>query len=248
MLIIIYYIMGRKSKYRTYLKPFCYYCDKEYNTEAILYQHQKAKHFACLISKCSKRCSTGPSLYDHVKKMHNLEIKQVNNAINGRNSIDISIYGMDGVPMTLINYKLKLKIEEKKKKLLKEGDKSIEIDPSIKKLNKKEFLKFKSDVNFYHNPNIINITRSNDQIKALNIMYSNIPSLSSLININNSLLLKKVIYDRNGQPINYIGGFNHNYSNNIQHIKPVETIPTENNIKINDSNIPLPESSIPIPK
>ena len=110
--------MGRKKGHIVTLKPFCYYCDKEFNNELILHQHQKARHFNC--AKCKKRFSTAPALDTHELQVHRSSLKRVPNAKAGRDSFDISIYGMDGVPIELINYKLAEKVEQKKRKLIKE--------------------------------------------------------------------------------------------------------------------------------
>ena len=56
--------MGRKKRDLSYLKPFCYYCDKVFNNEIILHQHQKAKHFTC--TYCKKKFSTATSLHGHI--------------------------------------------------------------------------------------------------------------------------------------------------------------------------------------
>ena len=111
--------MGRKKGHIVTLKPFCYYCDKEFNNELILHQHQKARHFNCV--KCRKRFSTAPALDTHEIQVHRSSLKRVPNAKAGRDSFDISIYGMDGVPIELINYKLAEKVEQKKRKLIKEN-------------------------------------------------------------------------------------------------------------------------------
>lgn len=53
--------MGRKKKKQT--KPWCWYCNREFDDEKILLQHQKAKHFKCHI--CHKKLYTGPGLQIH---------------------------------------------------------------------------------------------------------------------------------------------------------------------------------------
>ena len=93
--------MGRKQRHLVTLKPFCYYCDKEFNNEIILHQHQKARHFNCV--SCRKRFSTAPALGTHIIQVHKDKIQRVPNAKAGRDTFDISIYGMDGVPIELIN-------------------------------------------------------------------------------------------------------------------------------------------------
>jgi Zn finger protein HypA/HybF involved in hydrogenase expression len=53
--------MGRKKKKQT--KPWCWYCNREFDDEKILLQHQKAKHFKC--HQCHKKLYTGPGLQIH---------------------------------------------------------------------------------------------------------------------------------------------------------------------------------------
>ena len=47
--------MGRKKKKPC--KPWCWYCNRIFDDEKILIQHQKAKHFKCHI--CHKKLYTG---------------------------------------------------------------------------------------------------------------------------------------------------------------------------------------------
>uniref|UniRef100_A0A8C2PY50 Zinc finger protein 207, a n=1 Tax=Cyprinus carpio TaxID=7962 RepID=A0A8C2PY50_CYPCA len=69
-----------------HLSPFCLvYCNRDFDDEKILIQHQKAKHFKCHI--CHKKLYTGPETIDGVP-----------NAIPGRTDIELEIYGMEGIP------------------------------------------------------------------------------------------------------------------------------------------------------
>jgi hypothetical protein len=86
--------MGRKKKKQT--KPWCWYCNREFEDEKILLQHQKAKHFKCHI--CHKKLYTGPGLQIHSIQVHKENIDKVPNAIKGRDNIEIEIYGMEGIP------------------------------------------------------------------------------------------------------------------------------------------------------
>jgi hypothetical protein len=45
--------MGRKKKRVD--KPVCWYCDRSFEDEKILIQHQKAKHYKC--AWCHKKCA-----------------------------------------------------------------------------------------------------------------------------------------------------------------------------------------------
>ena len=65
--------MGRKKKKQT--KPWCWYCNREFDDEKILIQHQKAKHFKCHI--CHKKLYTGPGLSIHCMQVHKETIDKV---------------------------------------------------------------------------------------------------------------------------------------------------------------------------
>lgn len=105
--------MGRKKKKQS--KPWCWYCNREFDDEKILLQHQKAKHFKCHL--CHKKLFTGPGLQIHAIQVgsilllfqdsfsastpfqvHKETIDKVPNAIKGRDNIEIEIYGMEGIP------------------------------------------------------------------------------------------------------------------------------------------------------
>ena len=173
--------MGRKKGHIVTLKPFCYYCDKEFNNELILHQHQKARHFNCV--KCRKRFSTAPALDTHEIQVHRSSLKRVPNAKAGRDSFDLSIYGMDGVPIELINYKLAEKVEQKKRKLIKENKMVGNIEGKDNK-NNLNYLDIKEQKDkdirdllmksseqggegFYHNPDSINLTLKQNQMKSM---------------------------------------------------------------------------------
>ena len=197
--------MGRKKGHIVTLKPFCYYCDKEFNNELILHQHQKARHFNCV--KCRKRFSTAPALDTHEIQVHRSSLKRVPNAKAGRDSFDISIYGMDGVPIELINYKLAEKVEQKKRKLIKEHKMAGNIEDKSK--NNMNYLDIKEQKDkdirdllmktseqggegFYHNPDSINLTLKQNQMKS---MFINRPQNN--INNNSSNLYKDNIDKKN---------------------------------------------------
>ncbi|XP_047327470.1 protein SUPPRESSOR OF FRI 4 isoform X2 [Impatiens glandulifera] len=87
--------MGKKKK-RAVDKVWCYYCDREFDDEKILVQHQKAKHFKC--HACHKKLSTASGMIIHVLQVHKETVAKVPNAKDGRDSADIEIYGMQGIP------------------------------------------------------------------------------------------------------------------------------------------------------
>ncbi|EEB11203.1 conserved hypothetical protein [Pediculus humanus corporis] len=86
--------MGRKKKKQS--KPWCWYCNREFDDEKILIQHQKAKHFKCHI--CYKKLYTGPGLSIHCMQVHKETIDKVPNSLPNRSNIEIEIYGMEGIP------------------------------------------------------------------------------------------------------------------------------------------------------
>ena len=119
--------MGRKKRGVNVLKPFCYYCDKEFENANILLQHQKNRHFAC--KQCTRKFSTAASLCTHMNQVHHgSSIQKVPNAIAGRDKVDINIYGMDEVPAEVIEERLAKKINKKKIKLEQELKKVYGID------------------------------------------------------------------------------------------------------------------------
>ncbi len=68
--------MGKKKKQKTESSvsaadestPWCYFCDREFEHEEILIQHQKAKHFKC--PTCSKKLNTLVGLVIHRQTVH----------------------------------------------------------------------------------------------------------------------------------------------------------------------------------
>lgn len=59
-------------------------------------QHQKAKHFKC--PQCTRRLNTAGGLSVHLWQVHKAEPGVLENTLPGRNSFEIEIYGMAGVP------------------------------------------------------------------------------------------------------------------------------------------------------
>lgn len=92
--------MARKRK-KASGKPFCYYCGRGFPDEKVLIQHQRARHFKC--KKCYKKMSTAHALMNHMYQVHKETMKKVQNAKDGRDSIELAIYGMNGVPQDVID-------------------------------------------------------------------------------------------------------------------------------------------------
>lgn len=53
-------------------KPWCFYCDRQFNDESILIQHQKSRHFKC--SQCHKKLNTAQGLAIHCIQVHKLAV------------------------------------------------------------------------------------------------------------------------------------------------------------------------------
>ncbi|XP_075994861.1 BUB3-interacting and GLEBS motif-containing protein ZNF207-like [Genypterus blacodes] len=119
--------MGRKKKKQ--MKPWCWYCNRDFDDEKILIQHQKAKHFKCNI--CHKKLYTGPGLAIHCMQVHKETIDGVPNAIPGRTDIELEIYGMEGIPEKDMEERrrvLEQKNQESQKKKQNPDDDSDEYD------------------------------------------------------------------------------------------------------------------------
>ncbi|KAK9156165.1 hypothetical protein Sjap_003645 [Stephania japonica] len=86
--------MGKKKKRAS--KVWCYYCDREFDDEKILVQHQKARHFKCHV--CHKKLSTAGGMAIHVLQVHKESVTKVPNAKPERESTEIEIFGMQGIP------------------------------------------------------------------------------------------------------------------------------------------------------
>jgi hypothetical protein len=220
--------MGRKKRTVVALKPFCYYCDKEFNNEIILHQHQKARHFNC--KQCRKRFSTAPALDTHMFQVHKEKLRGVPNAKATREGFDISIYGMDGVPIELVNLKLAERVAAKKRRLIREN-KIIADEEDIKEEKKRKKMKgaykekdidIKSLIKgggFYHNPDSINLTLNASQ---MNSMYA-----GGIINM--SQMGQDQMFNQY-QPVNQIG--NNFHGLNILNINQLSNL-NPNNVSLN---------------
>ncbi|KAI5851418.1 hypothetical protein DFP73DRAFT_154124 [Morchella snyderi] len=77
-------------------RPWCYYCERDFDDLKILIAHQKAKHYKC--EKCGRRLNTAGGLRVHMEQVHKEQLEAVDNAIPGRESIDLEIFGTEGIP------------------------------------------------------------------------------------------------------------------------------------------------------
>ncbi|EER29512.1 hypothetical protein D8B26_003934 [Coccidioides posadasii str. Silveira] len=93
--------MGKKKRGHPDLeellaRPWCYYCERDFDDLKILISHQKAKHFKC--DRCGRRLNTAGGLSVHMSQVHKEQLSAVDNALPNRSSLDIEIFGMEGVP------------------------------------------------------------------------------------------------------------------------------------------------------
>ncbi|KAK2074149.1 hypothetical protein P8C59_008378 [Phyllachora maydis] len=77
-------------------RPWCYYCERDFEDLKLLISHQKAKHFKC--DRCGKRLNTAGGLSVHMNQVHKESLSSVENALPNRQGLDIEIFGMEGVP------------------------------------------------------------------------------------------------------------------------------------------------------
>ncbi|KAK0712815.1 hypothetical protein B0T26DRAFT_650214 [Lasiosphaeria miniovina] len=82
-------------------KPWCYYCEREFEDLKMLISHQKAKHFKC--SRCNKRLNTAGGLAVHMTQVHKETLEMVENTIQGREGLEVEIFGMEGVPADILH-------------------------------------------------------------------------------------------------------------------------------------------------
>lgn len=103
--------MGKKRAAKVVVeeKPeiWCFYCDREFDDEKVLIQHQKAKHFKCDL--CHKKLSTAGGLVVHIVQVHKETIKAIPNAKPDRESTEFEVYGMSGIPDEFLSEKARAK-------------------------------------------------------------------------------------------------------------------------------------------
>ena len=100
--------MGRKKSSvvtKPPFRPFCYYCERDFESEKVLIQHQKLKHFQCYV--CHRKSDTARGLVGHMLQVHKESMHKVPNSIVGRDDPEIAIHGLDGVPNHIIALKAK---------------------------------------------------------------------------------------------------------------------------------------------
>ncbi|KAJ5070315.1 zinc finger protein [Anaeramoeba ignava] len=86
----------REAPKTTVKSWWCWYCERQFDNEKTLIQHQRAKHFKCM--RCYKKFSHTGALIVHLMQVHKQTLQRVPNSIEGRDNPDITIVGMDGIP------------------------------------------------------------------------------------------------------------------------------------------------------
>ncbi|KAI5459105.1 RING-6 like protein [Mariannaea sp. PMI_226] len=81
-------------------RPWCYYCERDFEDLKLLISHQKAKHFKC--DRCGRRLNTAGGLSVHMNQVHKENLSQVENALPNRQALDVEIFGMEGIPQDIL--------------------------------------------------------------------------------------------------------------------------------------------------
>ncbi|KAI8070170.1 hypothetical protein BDF21DRAFT_425133 [Thamnidium elegans] len=98
--------MGKKRKSKP-MRPWCWYCEKDFEDDKVLVTHQRAKHFKC--EECNKKLTTAGGMVVHSQQVHKINIYKVPNAIPGRDNLDVEIFGMEGIPeQDMIDYERRI--------------------------------------------------------------------------------------------------------------------------------------------
>ena len=77
-------------------KAWCWYCDRCFDDEPTLIQHQRAKHFRC--AQCMRQLNSAAGLVIHIAQVHKQIIEKVPGAIPGHDTPELEIFGMEGIP------------------------------------------------------------------------------------------------------------------------------------------------------
>lgn len=77
-------------------RPWCWYCEKDFDDLQILVLHQKQKHFRC--ESCNRKLNTAGGLSVHSNQVHKEPLNEIKNALPNRTDPNIEIFGMEGIP------------------------------------------------------------------------------------------------------------------------------------------------------
>lgn len=100
-------------------RPWCYYCERDFDDLKILINHQKAKHFKC--ERCGRRLNTAGGMHIlsckslhgswltscsglsvHMTQVHKETLSAIDNALPNRAGLDVEIFGMEGIPDDIV--------------------------------------------------------------------------------------------------------------------------------------------------
>ena len=81
-------------------RPWCYYCERDFDDQKILIDHQKAKHFKC--DHCNRRLNTAGGLFVHLQQVHKVTLTVIDNAMESRQNVEPEVFGMMGIPEELV--------------------------------------------------------------------------------------------------------------------------------------------------
>ncbi|PHH51194.1 BUB3-interacting and GLEBS motif-containing protein ZNF207 [Ceratocystis fimbriata CBS 114723] len=81
-------------------RPWCYYCERDFEDLKLLISHQKAKHFKC--ERCGRRLNTAGGLAVHLSQVHKETLTEVDHALPNRQGLEVEIFGMEGIPQDIL--------------------------------------------------------------------------------------------------------------------------------------------------
>lgn len=106
------------------LKPFCYYCEREFDTTKTLIQHQRTKHFNC--AECGLKFDTVTGLRVHMLNAYKKTMKEVPNAMRGRENPDIVVHGMEGLPKGILEERTRKALAERAEREQQKAERAAE--------------------------------------------------------------------------------------------------------------------------
>ncbi|KAI6139543.1 hypothetical protein BKA82DRAFT_4223050 [Pisolithus tinctorius] len=96
-----------KKKSKQVLRPWCWYCEREFEDE----KGETLSSVACV----PRRLNTAGGLAVHIQQVHKLEpenLPRIENALPGRDGYEVEIFGMEGIPAPdVADYKRRKEIE-----------------------------------------------------------------------------------------------------------------------------------------
>lgn len=81
-------------------RPWCYYCERDFDDLKILISHQRAKHYKC--EQCGRRLNTAGGLSVHMSQVHKEQLLTIQNTLPNRTDVSVEIFGMEGIPQDVL--------------------------------------------------------------------------------------------------------------------------------------------------